>query len=181
MAWLLKKIMWLALIIIVILLHLALRDWFNYPFNCFNLIFLFLGAAIIIWPQKNNLWLVLPTTLISELFSTTPFGINTISLFISFLITNWLLLNIITNRSILIVLFAGVFSFILYRLSFYLFLTGAQLFGSSTNLFWSEIIISWLWECVLTVGILVLFYILTTLFTKRFNPSYVVLDRKSIF
>ncbi|KKQ41199.1 MAG: hypothetical protein US58_C0004G0036 [Candidatus Magasanikbacteria bacterium GW2011_GWA2_37_8] len=181
MAWLLKKIMWLTLIITVIFLHLALRDWFDFPFNCFNLIFLFLGAAIIIWPQNNNLWLVLPTVLISELFSVVPFGVSAISLFISFLITNWLLLNIITNRSILIVLFAGIFSFILYRLLFYLFLIGGQLFGSSIDLLWSEIIISWLWECVLTIGILVLFYLITTLFTKRFNPSYVILNRKNIF
>ena len=179
--WWLKKIIILLLIFIIVLTHLILRDWLEYPLNYFNLTFLFLSATIIIWPQKNNLWLVIPTMLLIEIFSVKPFGINTISLFLSLLITNWLLLNIITNRSILIVLFSGIFSLTLYRLFYYLLLLANQLIEHGGNLIWSEIVLNWLWECTTTISVLVLFYIITNLFTKRFNPSYIVLDHKNIF
>ncbi len=171
----LKNILIFIGINFLIFLHLNWRNNFGDPIRFFNILMAVFLWLIIYNPRKHyNIFLALYSFLICELFYNTPFGIESFSQIITLLFMNWVLLNVFTNRSTIIVFLTGIVAMIFYRLLFIVLLFLNSSFHNYNNfdifiytkIFWNETII--------TTGVLTLFYLISSIFVKRLHPEYVI-------
>lgn len=161
---------------LIFFLQFVSKEFLPYPFDQINVIFVAMVWLIILSSRLEIIWLGAPLAFLLEIFSSAPFGLNSFVLLLSFLLVYWLLANFLTNRSFLIVLLLGLIGMTFYRL---VFIAVEQLFGltSGTNWTWSGALSLYALEVVLTAVALTLFYLLTSLFVKKLNPSYVNVTR----
>jgi hypothetical protein len=111
---------------------------------------------------------------IVELFSSSPWGIATLSLLLALSVMSWLLIRIFTNHSLLIVGLSGIVGMFLYRIVFIILeLFFSVLLHQEIFSFSREIGIEWILEIIFTAGGLTILYGITAHFSKRLKPHYV--------
>lgn len=173
MKLLLKIISFVGGSILLVLLHVILVDFFPYPLNYINVVFIGLLWWLIYNPSyETKIRIVLVGWLI-ELYASTPFGILLISLVAALLIVDWLLRTILTHHSWYMVFLTGVAGLALYRVIYVLLLiVGASFFhvGAIPNVKILTVVIQ---EVLLSSFGIVLLYFVSQLFTRRMNPRYI--------
>ncbi len=174
MRWVFKVCVTILIMTAITLLQVAVREFFPFPFNRINIIFLSLVWLMLFTNSTSVLWVVLPPTFLIELFSPLPFGLNSLSLIVGLLVASWLLVVLFTNHSSSIAFVVGMIGMTVYRLVFLLFLCIAS-FLHYRIVFSSNIALEWLAEIFLTNVLLVMVYFLSQRFFKRLQPQYVKL------
>jgi len=171
--WIARIIKILAIIIGIILIHICVLDFLPFPFNNTNVIIAAILWIFIFNADIRTLFLIIPAGFFLEILSSTPFGINSISLAISLSVVGWILLHILTNRSVFIVFLSGLIAVIIYRFIFIILLL---IFGSLTwAALWSGwgIITNLFFEAILTALLLLIGYVVVGYLVKRFRPEYI--------
>ena len=141
-------------------------------FNLFNIILAVFLWLIISNPRGNYWPYVIYTLFANDLFERSPFGLVSISMLITLFVMHWLLLNIFTNRSVIIVFLIGASSIILYRTLYIISNSLYYAFKNEGSLSWNIVTI-YLKETILTAILLSLGYVISTVFIRHLHPEYV--------
>ncbi|MCX6782174.1 MAG: hypothetical protein NTW66_03615 [Candidatus Magasanikbacteria bacterium] len=168
-----RSIFYIVLILFIFTLHVAAANLFPFPLNRLNII-LISAMWLLIFNKQNKIVFVFLLSLISELFLSTPFGLNTAALLISAAALEWVLLNLLTNRFFTMVFLAGLFGTFLFKASFFSIFLLMKIFGLAEISMNQSVLLSSLIEIVVNAGALTLIYIISLLFVKRLNPKYIV-------
>jgi len=180
MTWIGKILKLLFTVVLIITLQIFVVNFLPYPFNYINIIFLSMLWLVIIASDTRVFWLGLLILYICDLFTSSPFGINSSAMLISLVIAGWFLLNIFTNRSLYMVFLSSATGLILYRILFfgfmgiYNFLTHQPLFPGA------EILSDVMWEVLLSSSVLLVFYFVSSKFIKKLDPNYISMTKEAV-
>jgi|GEM_PF-2478849 len=173
MKTLLKFIIYIALISGVFILQMAFVGLLFFPFNRINIIFLFLILVNNFYPQSRTLWLILPFIFLLEIFSSLPFGLNSISFYLGLLSAHWVLQNLLTNRSVTTVFLSCLISLFIYRFSFLSLLVAFRFFNHTTpSVGLGMMLIDYTAEIIITSSLTALIYFFAVTFIKKLSPRY---------
>jgi len=171
-----KRIFFLILLLFA---HISVSNFFNYPINQINVIYLFLLWQIIVKRESKYLiGLAICCGLFIEIYSTMPHGIYLLSLLFAVIFVRWILQNIFSSRSTHIVLLSFLIGLVVYRLFFFSLLAiffRSNPFAINLNLIYLYNIA---WEITLNLFIVLIFYLVTYKFIKALNPAYISLKKK---
>lgn len=174
MKYFLNLVIFLVTMVGVFVLQKAMVTMLPYPFHYCNVIIVIIDALILYTKARFVWWLAIGITFFSDLFSSTPFGIVIISLFVSCLVIQWLLDTVFTNRSWAMVAVIGLFSVTVYRLIFFILLVIVNsFFLKRPNLYDFKTLGAVSWEVLLTTILLVVVYSVIIIFSKRFKAHFV--------
>ena len=163
----------IALIVLLIFaLHVAAANLLPYPLNRINVI-LISAMWLLIFNRENKIVYIFALSLISELFLSTPFGLNTFAILIACAALEWILLNILTNRFFFMVFLAGLIGAFLFKASFFALFFALKIFGLAAMTMNQTVIINALIELLINAAALMIIYLISLLFVKRYNPKYV--------
>jgi len=154
------------------LLHFASLSILPFPFNHANVFLVLIIWLLFFSTRPVVVWLALPAGFLLELFSPRPFGIIALSLTATSVIISWALLNLLTHRSIYMVLLVGFLGSIFYRVFIYLFSSALSLISQEPGL-----VLVWSWsdfagEIFSTTIILFCLYFISSFFIRRLKPQY---------
>ncbi len=169
-----KKISAFCLANLLILLHLSWRMIFHQPINLLNIVMTVFLWLIVFNPRQQYILIATYTLLVCELFYTSPFGLESFSQISALLLANWLLLNVFTNRSLIIIFFTGLITMIIYRILFILLIYCNSLIQKNSSVIPLALIKIFLNEALITAITLSLFYLISSLFIKRLRPEYIL-------
>ncbi|HLD61144.1 MAG TPA: hypothetical protein VJA27_03385 [Patescibacteria group bacterium] len=156
----------------IFFLHAVLFTIAPFPLNSINSIFVAMIWLMLYTNTARVLWLVIPFALLTEIFSSLPFGFQSIALFTSLTIVNFLLVNFFTNRSVYIIFFIGLSSVFTYHVLLRFMLFVHSLITKTVFTLPRQMLFSIMSEVLLTSLVLVLLYLLTARRLKRLNPTY---------
>lgn len=147
---------------------LALPDFFK----AINLVLIFLVFSVFFYDLRVALGFALASGLWSDLLSFHFFGFYIIVLFLSALLTAWILTNWLTNRSLysfllLIIASTLIYNFLVGLLS-YLFVYDHGQFFLFQSSFWLFFLYQIAWSGLAAL----LLFSLAGVFTKRFKPFF---------
>lgn len=162
----------IAISLLIFVIHICLANLLPPPWNHINILILIAVWFLIFRDQSNFIRYIFALSVVSELFHSTPFGINTAALLITVAILDWLLLNVLTNRFFLIVFVAGALSIALYRVCAIALLYLWNLFSGGSVYLSQNFLFALLWECAINGAVLTIAYLIPTIYTKKMNPSY---------
>ncbi|OGH88176.1 MAG: hypothetical protein A3J93_00335 [Candidatus Magasanikbacteria bacterium RIFOXYC2_FULL_42_28] len=177
MSWYHKFLIWIIAPIILATLQIIWRWYWPEPINHAQIIFAGLTIWLLYSPTKTNLfWMIFLIYWLLDLVSALPFGINTISAFLSFLLLYRLSTRVFTGHSIstafLLTAIGSVAFRIIYLLTALLwgFIDLTQIVGQNSSL------MSIIWEITLTAIVAVIIFLASVFGTRRFNPRYILVD-----
>jgi hypothetical protein len=169
-----KNIGIILIIMFIIIFHILVKEFFSYPWNNTNILFLSMIWLIIVTGKGEILWLMLIPAFLMELFSSTLFGLQSFAFLFSLSILSLILLTVFTNYSIYIVFLSGIIGMFLYRTIFVLFYFLNTFFKLPlTYSLTTELFIDWGWETILTSLLLTVVYFISTRFIKKLKPNYI--------
>jgi len=169
-----KRISTFLLANFLILLHLSWRIIFHQPIDLLNIIMTVFLWLIVLNPRQKYILAATYTLLVCELFYTSPFGLESFSQISALLLANWLLLNVLTNRSLIIVFFTGLISMIVYRTIFVILSYSNSILQNNTANISPILIKLFFHEALLTAVTLSVIYLISSIFVKRLRPEYVL-------
>lgn len=158
----------------VFLIQIAVSNLLPEPWSRVNLIMV-MAVWFLIFQERYGkyIWLVFGLSLFTELFHSTPFGLNTVSLFFSLYFLDWFLVNVLTNRFFLIVFLAGTVGTIAYRAVYLLLIYFFGFFGGPSVVLNSDVFVSIGWETLNSSALLTLIYLVYILSAKKSSPKYI--------
>lgn len=169
----LQKTLFLFLSVLVILVtHIFIINFFPYPYNHLNTVFGLLLFFLTIKPSRQIIWLTIILSYLLDLLSGIPFGIGQASLLFSLLIINWFQLNILTNRSTYIIFITAAIGIIFYRILFFSFLAIYNYFSNNPLLPGKEIFIGIVWEVLLSSLEVSILYFTYSKFIRTFRKNF---------
>ena len=144
--------------IILVVLHIAISSFAEYPFNNLNIMFAGL-MLVLVWRESGIVvWLCFALHFLIELYSSVPFGITLFSSTISILFAYWIHQSILTNRSWYTSWVLTSITILIYRV---LYSVGIALFLTNleNNIAWSTLIYNYVWEIIITSTFTLILYI----------------------
>ncbi|GEM_PF-4241740 len=175
-----KKITIFLLANFLIILHLSWRIIFHQPISLLNIIMIVFLWLIVFNPRQRQILIATYILLVCELFYTSPFGLESFAQISALLIANWLLLNIFTNRSLIIVFFTSLVTMIIYRIIYIILTYFSSLIQNHHVTFSSILIKTFLNEALITAGTLSMIYLISSIFIKRLRPEYILKTSQTI-
>lgn len=167
-----KFLIYLALTALVFIFHMAAAGLLFFPFNRINVIFLFLILMNNYWTNGRALWLAIPSIFFLEIFSSMPYGLNSVSFFMGLIGAHWISRRFLTNRSVTAIFlscFAGLF---IYRFFCFLILSISRVFNEVMLAGLAPILTAYGAEIVITSCVAALLYSLSIIFIKKLSPRY---------
>jgi len=169
----LKNIFIFLLANVLVLLHFSWRIITVYPWNLPNVIMIVFLWLIILNPREQYILIASYALLVTDLFYSSIFGIESFSQITALLLANWLLLNIFTNRSLTTVFLVGLLTMSMYKI-IYIFLTFLNSsLGGQIKPDWIFLSKNFVAESIVTAIVLSIFYLLSSIFIKRLRPEYI--------
>jgi len=165
---------------VILVLHILVRNFLPVPFNYIHIIFLTIILFHIFNPDSSIVFFLLLPTFLLELFSVSPFGLNTLALFISLFIINKTLRYLFTNYSYYMVGMISLLGMLCYRVLFSMLIFFSYIFFKTNFSISTETAKEWFYELCLTTIFIILFYLLISFFTKRSRPHYVSLNKEMV-
>ena len=164
-------------LLLIFFLHIAVANFFLFPINYINVIFLSLVWLITYRGAAFSLWLALILSFLLEIFSAAHFGLNMIAMTISLYFVAYFLTNIFINHSWFIVFLSGFLGVLCYRFIFGMLLYLLKFFsrGSFTSIY--KMSVNALLEAGLTAATLAILYFISSLVIKKLNPKYISVIR----
>jgi len=164
------------LLIFLAALDLAVVKALPTPFNNLNLSITVLVFVLFIFGPRQALLAALGLGLISDFYYFPSVGINTASLFIALVLTNFLLVNVLTDKSLYSLLALTTAAYFIFYIGLYLFnfvitsLSGTEFDIIFNQYFFTSKLYGWLF-CLITAAII--FYCLNYI-DKRYKPFFLV-------
>ncbi len=169
----LQKTVFLFLSVLLILVaHIFIINFFSYPYNHLNTVFGLLLFFLTIKPSRQIIWLAIILSYFLELLSGIPFGIGQASLIISLLTINWFQLNILTNRSAYIIFISAIIGMVFYRALFFSFLVIYNYFGNNPLLPGKEVFFDIAWEILFSSLEVFILYLVYSKFIRTFRKNF---------
>lgn len=155
-----------VLVLLIFIIHIIASNLLLPPFNYLNIIFI-TAISLLIFNKKNLFFYIFFISLLLELFMSTPWCLNTVALILSFIVIDWILLNLLTDRSVVTVLITSLVGMILYRIIFLSLLAVWNFIFSTTLIFDKTIFLDTLIISVVNTIAIILIYFIFRFFMKR--------------
>lgn len=166
--------LFLIIQILLVFVHLFLIQFLPFPYNRINLLLIFLMLYSIVSIRPQSLWLILPLVWFSELFSSYFFGINALAILLILFVYNFLLITVLSNRSLPTVFLSSILLVFFYRLLILVAIkTVSFFFDVDTLNLDTEWLINLFWEIVFTTFFTTIIYYTLSKFLKRLRPEYI--------
>jgi len=163
----------ILLVLILFFINFIIVNFLPSPFNQISIIALIIIGFLLFESKNLNIVYFFMLIFLIELFSGLPFGVGLISAISVIYIMKWILNNILTNRSMYIVILAATITTIMYRLIFFALLYIFNFFLGQTTILSNNILINAGWELGMTVIVASLLYISLYRLAKKINPTYI--------
>ncbi len=173
MSW--RFLLFLITGVFLVIINTGFLAFLPAPFYALNLTLAVLLFLLFLNIRFSTIiFLALWTGLLTEVMSITPFGIFTISLVITLVLSNALFVYLFTNRSLPALLALGIFSTLIFKAIF--FSVALSLLIKSTILSFSflDYFSVVFWELILNLSFLTVFYILVRRFSKRLEGTFLI-------
>jgi hypothetical protein len=164
-----------AIIILILLttLHVGFVYFLPYPFSKINLLFSVFIILLLWWDSGMVVWLVFFSHFLLELFSASPFGVVLFSSVTAFLVSFWLYRTVFTNRSWYAALALSFFTLTFFRLLYIAILSVLYLFKIIYFIPWNLFLITWFWETIFTLILVLIVYFIISRFSHRLNAAII--------
>lgn len=173
----LKIFLNLILIVALIIGQLSFISSLPFGLNNFNFILVVLVFILMLSDFKMALWWAMGAGFLLDIYSFLPFGIYLISLFLTILVANFLLVNFFTDRSLDSFMALTFFSTLFYSLLFYLSAFSTGMLGKGVITFNQEFWLNLGIQLFLNLLFVFLFFYVISFVSKRLKPVF--LDRSS--
>lgn len=161
-------------IFITTVLHIGVAFILPPPFSMINVIFIMAILLLLYFESGWVIWIVFSTHLILELYTTTtPFGIVLISSTLSILFAYWIYRNILTNRSWYSGIALTFLTLVMFRFIFCAAILVVSVLLVKYDIYWSELLLSFVWESLISSLIVGILFILMTIIKPNLKHSSV--------
>lgn len=154
-------------IIGIFALQVLITYFFSIPFNQINVVLLFLTWLIPYKKSYNMLWLALFLSLITELFSSHPFGLITSSNLLSLIFVRYIFSFLFTNFSWYSMLLLGFLTILLQKVIMFCLIYFFTIFNKIHFNLQRPDLISVTLECLVNAFALLTVYLISSLFIKK--------------
>ncbi len=161
--------------VLLVIINTGFLAFLPLQFSALNLILVILLFLIFLNVRFSTvIFLALWAGFLTELMSVTPFGIFSISLILTLILSNAVFIYLFTNRSLPALLALGVFSTLIFKAIF--FLTALLMSIKSTALAFSflDYFSAVFWELLLNLSFLIIVYILARRFNKKLEGTFLI-------
>lgn len=170
----------LAGLFLFVIIDIGLSYILPYPWSKINLLFALL-IILMLWRGSGWIvWITFFTHLIIELYTASPFGIVITSSTLSILFSYWLYQHLFTNRSWYAAVALSAIALALFRLFYTAALLVLRIFGVVEFIPWKLMIVTFLWEAILTISLVGIIYFIASRFSTRFKSAVITARRFSI-
>lgn len=169
-----KIILNILLVIILALIQFSLISGLPAGLENLNLVLVVLIFALSLYSLESALWQAVGVGLILDIFSFLPFGVFLVSLFLSCLAANFLLVNFFTNRSFYSFLALTAITSFFYGLIFNLinhffqFDLVEKTFFIFNPSFWQAFVFQMIFNLI---SVIIIFYMVNFL-SKKLKPAF---------
>lgn len=163
----------LLLLLLVTTLHVGLSYFLPYPWSKINTLFIIFILLLLWWNSGMIVWLVFFSHFLIELFAVSPFGVIIFSSTLAFLISFWFYRTIFTNRSRYAVIVLTASTLLIYRLFYTLLIGILSIFKIIIFVPWRLLLITWLWEFIITTAAVAVIYFIISRFSRRLNATLI--------
>lgn len=177
-----KFLFWILTIAGLVILQIIWNSYLPHPFNHCQIIFAGLTIYLLFTDNKKKFfWTLFITYWLFELLSSAPYGINLISILISFIILHQLSARLLTNHSARTAILLSAFGIATFRL-IYALISVSTGFINIIQLEWGGILLlEFLWEIALTTAMAGILFFTAVFGARRFNPRYVLMDNRIFY
>ncbi|HOZ56244.1 MAG: hypothetical protein BWY51_00094 [Parcubacteria group bacterium ADurb.Bin316] len=160
----------------LVAVHLAVIKALPYPFNKINFLIIFIIFILFVFGKRLAMFASLIIGLILDFYYFPSLGINTVSLLLTLLLTNFLLVNFLTDKSLysfLALTSTAYFSFIASLHIFYYVVSlggGLEANFVFNRYFFNSKIYGWLFSLIIAT---IIFYIFNYI-NKRYKPFFLI-------
>ena len=144
----------------------------NY-FSSFNLLLAVLVISLFLVDFNWVIYFTIGAGLVLDIYSSLPFGIFMISIFLAISISNFLLFDFFTNRSFYSVVFVGWSTVLLFNIIFLISTGIVYLLGLSdfyiNNDYWLKLV----YQVINISIVLISLFFVINLFSKKFKPNFI--------
>ncbi len=173
MKWLLRILLYLSLTWLLVSLDFLKTSLPIFPFYSLDIIFLSVVLSLVFSDNPYIIAMASAATLIKDLFSAFPLGVNSLLMTLSLIFTSWILHRIFTNRSAVIIALSTFIGMVTYKLSLGLVLLLLYAGFHFPFLVTQENLTHSLSEILVTSAAAGIAYFFIHLGIKRFRPHYV--------
>ncbi|NCN07310.1 hypothetical protein GW933_01310 [Candidatus Falkowbacteria bacterium] len=161
------------IIALVAIFQITLLGSFGDYLSSFNLLLAVLVLLLFLIDFKWIMYFTITAGLILDIYSSLPFGIFMVSMFLAITVSNFLLLNFFTNRSFYAVASVGLMAILSFNCVFLgvsglTYVLGVSDFYIDKN-YWLRLLFQIINILIILVG---LFFIIN-LSSRRFKPNFV--------
>lgn len=160
------------LTLFVLLIHFTIAYTLPYPYDKINILFIYLTFFLLFTQSGTVVWVAFLTHIFIEVFPSTIFGVTLLSSSLAFLFSYWLYIYYIINRKWYGATTLVIFTLIVYRILYSVFLFFGQKFTSdSISLEWRELWQLALWELLVTSIFFIIIYFFLYKFSRNFHRA----------
>ncbi len=152
MKWWNRSLLAIFLTVGILMLHVGFITLVPYPLNTIQVALLLLTYIIILKQSGTTVWMAFVIGFIFDLMSSSMFGIFTLSYTVTVLLLYWLFRDILTQQSFWAVSALTAAGLIVFRIMYTLTLIISQ------DIIWSDLMIWYSWEFMMTVGAGIILY-----------------------
>ena len=157
----------------LVILQVTFLSAFGAYFAGFNLVLAGLIFLFFLVDFAKIVFFIIFAGILLDLYSSLPFGIFLVSLFVAAIISEIIIFNFLTHRSFYSVLSLGLIATLCFNSSFLILVTAAYLLGLSdfsiSGGFWLELIYQ-----IINIGLLLTaMFFLTNSLSKKFKPNFI--------
>lgn len=163
----------ILLVVATLILQLALESSFNFLSGKINLVLIALVFLVNLEKFDFVAWFAVGAGLLSDVYSATPFGIMSLSLFFTAVICFVLFNNFFTNYSFYSIMILGLIAIISYHFLFFLFSASLFFFGLSDFFPQIDYLYRIFYQVMATELLMAISYYIFNLSSRRFKPIFI--------
>lgn len=168
----LTLVLYLIAIIFFLTLQTAYLQGFNLFWASFNLFLIFLVLVLFVGNFKNALIFAILSGLILDIYSSLPFGLYLVVLFLTVLILQPLVLNFFTNHSLYSLLALNIIGVVVYNFLFWLAGSFLYLIGRNDFSFSSSFWLGVGWQLVIALAVASFIFYFLNKNSRLFKPIF---------
>lgn len=168
-----KIILSTGLISLIALLQITLLGSFNSYFSSFNLVLATLIIMLFLIDFKWIIYFTIIAGLILDIYSSLPFGVFMMSMFVAMSVSYFLLFNFFTNRSFYSVVFLGWSAMVSFNVIFLMSTGIIYLLGLSDFFIDRSYWLKLGYQMINITILLVILFFITNLFSRKFKPNFI--------
>ena len=168
-----KILLSIMVIVLVAIVQITILGSFSAYWSSFNLLLALLVIWLFLIDFNRLIYFTIISGLILDLYSSLPFGIFMISIFLAIAISYFLLSNFFTNRSFYSVIFVGLSAILSFNMVFLISSSITYLLGISDFYidkgYWLRLV----YQIINISIVLVSLFFVINLFSRKFKPNFI--------